>query len=97
MNYTHSFFVKPAANEIIATRSALSPDQRPALTGAVTGADGKPAAGALVTIYRAGASEAPIGALYTDEQGQFTFGPLDPGQLYHVKVFHPSDNIRALE
>lgn len=97
MNFIQSFFVKPAANEVIETKVALSADQRPALIGTVTAADGKTAAGALVTIYCADAPETPIGALYTDEQGQFAFGPLEPGRLYHVKVFRRTDNIRALE
>lgn len=97
MNFIQSFFVKPAANEVIETKVSLSADQRPALIGTVAAADGKAAAGALVTIYCADAPETPIGALYTDEQGQFAFGPLEPGRLYHVKVFRRTDNIRALE
>lgn len=97
MNFSHSFFVKPAAHEVVETTVALSADQRPALLGTVLGADGKAASGALVTLYCADAPETPVGALYTDEQGQFAFGPLEPGRLYHVKVFKRSDNIRALE
>ena len=97
MNFSHSFFVKPAAHEVVETTVALSADQRPALLGTVLGADGKAASGALVTLYCADAPETPVGALYSDEQGQFAFGPLEPGRLYHVKVFKRSDNIRALE
>ena len=97
MNFSHSFFVKPAAHEVVETTVALSADQRPALLGTVLGVDGKAASGALVTLYCADAPETPVGALYTDEQGQFAFGPLEPGRLYHVKVFKRPDNIRALE
>ncbi len=97
VNFIQSFFVKPAANEVVETKVALSADQRPALLGTVSGTDGKAAAGALVTIYCADAPETPVGALYTDEQGQFAFGPLESGRLYHVKVFRRSDNFRALE
>ena len=82
---------------MVEAKVALSADQRPALIGTVTAADGKSAAGALVTIYCADAPQTPIGALYTDEQGQFAFGPLEPGRLYHIKVFQRSDQIRALE
>lgn len=96
VNYSQSFFVKPAANEVVETKVALSADQRPALLGTVSGADGKAAYGALVTIYCADAPETPVGALYTDEQGQFAFGPLEPGRLYHVKVFQRGDNFRTL-
>lgn len=97
VNDLQSFFVKPAANEVVETKVVLSADQRPALLGTVSGADGKAAAGALVTIYCADAPETPVGALYTDEQGQFAFGPLEPGRLYHVKVFRRADHFRALE
>ena len=97
MNFSHSFFVKPAAHEVVETTVALSADQRPALVGTVLGTDGKAVSAALVTIYCADAPETPVGALYSDEQGQFAFGPLEAGRLYHVKVFKRSDNIRALE
>ena len=97
MNFLHSFFVKPAAHEVVHTTVSLSADARPALLGTVCGADGKPASGALVTVSCADAPERPVGALYTDEQGQFAFGPLEAGRLYHVKVFKLSDNFRALE
>ena len=97
MNFSHSFYVKPAAHEVVETTVALSADQRPALVGTVLGTDDKAVSAALVTIYCADAPETPVGALYSDEQGQFAFGPLEPGRLYHVKVFKRSDNIRALE
>ena len=76
MNFSHSFFVKPAAHEVVETTVALSADQRPALVGTVLGTDGKAVSGALVTVYCADAPERPVGALYADEQGQFAFGPL---------------------
>ena len=97
MNYTQSFYVKPASHEVVQTTVSLAADQRPALIGTVVAADDKPVEAALVTFYRADAPDSPIGALYTDELGRFSFGPLEPGKLYHVKVFKRSDNIRALE
>lgn len=97
MNYIQSFYVKPAAHEVVETRVSLALDCRPALVGTVVNAQDKPVEAALITFYRADAPTRPIGALYTDEFGRFTFGPLEPGQLYHVKVFHATDNIRTLE
>jgi len=97
MNLIQSFYVKPAAHEVVETSVSLALDQRPALTGTVTGPDGKPIESALVTFYRADSSARPVGALYTDELGRFAFGPLEPGQLYHVKVFHAGDEFRTLE
>lgn len=97
MNLSHSFYVKPASHEIVDTAISLSLDARPALTGTVVDTSGKPVAEAFITLYRADTPAAPIGALYTDELGRFAFGPLEPGQLYHVKVFKRSADIRALE
>lgn len=97
MNYSQSFFVKPAANEMVNTTVPLTPDARPALTGTILVQDGKPAAGALITIYRADTPDTPIIATYTDELGRFAIGPLEPGQLYHVRVFKQSGNVRTLE
>jgi len=97
MNYSQSFYVKPATHEVVETTVALAADQRPALIGTVVDTNDKPVDAALVTVYRADAPQTPIGALYTDDQGQFAFGPLEPGKLYHVKVFKRTDQIRALE
>ncbi len=97
MNLLQSFYVKPASHEVVETSVSLSLDQRPALTGTVTDPDGKPVDAALVTFYRADSPERPVGALYTDELGRFAFGPLEPGQLYHVKVFHLEDGFRTLK
>lgn len=97
MNFDQAFYVKPSAHEIVQTTVSLSADQRPALIGTVLDPDKKPVEAALVTVFRADRADAPIGALYTDEQGHFAFGPLAPGQLYHVKVFKNGDTVRALE
>ena len=97
MNELQSLYVKPAGHEVVETTVSLTSDQRPALTGTVLSAGGKPAEAALVTVYRADAPASPIGALYTDELGRFAFGPLEAGMLYHVKVFRRTDSIRALE
>ena len=90
MNLSQSFYVKPASHEVVNTTVSLSPEQRPALAGTVVDIHDKPVEAALVTFYRADTPGAPIGALYTDELGQFAFGPLDPGKLYHIKVFKRS-------
>ncbi|MDO4270068.1 MAG: carboxypeptidase-like regulatory domain-containing protein [Eubacteriales bacterium] len=97
MNLSQSFYVKPAAHEVVDTTVSLFLDQRPALVGTVVDGDDKPVEAALVTVYRADAPTRPISALYTDELGRFTFGPLESGKLYHIKVFKSTDGIRALE
>ena len=97
MNLSQSFYVKPASHEIVNTTVSLSPEQRPALVGTVVDAHDKPVEAALVTFYRAAAPQTPIGALYTDELGGFAFGPLTPGELYHIKVFKLDEDVRTLE
>lgn len=97
MNFSQSFYVKPSANEVVETRVSLFADQRPALLGTVYGADDKPIEAALITFYCADAPEVPVGALYTDELGRFSFGPLEPGRLYQIKVFKHGGEVRTLE
>ncbi len=97
MNYIQSFYVKPSEHEVVETSVSLALDKRPALTGTVSYPDGKPVEAALITFYRADLPSRPVGALYTDEFGRFSFGPLEPGQLYHVKVFHSDGEVRTLE
>lgn len=100
MNASASFYVKPSENELIETTVHMKPDPHPALLGTVVSEDGKPLSGALVAIYRsggAGAPDSPEGSLYTDEFGQFAFGPLDPGKLYLVRVYKNNRQIRTLE
>lgn len=100
MNAFETFYVKPANNELIETVVHIKPDPRPALLGSVVDADGKPVAAALVAVYESGggsAPDAPVGSLYTDEFGQFAFGPLEPEKLYLVRVYKNSKRFRILE
>ncbi len=100
MNAFETFYVKPSENELIETVIHIKPDPRPALLGSVLNEAGKPVAGALVAVYRSGgggAPDVPIGSLYTDEFGQFAFGPLDSGKLYLVRVYQNDGQIRTLE
>ena len=97
MNFSQSFYVKPASHEVVETKISLAADHRPALLGTGGSTDDKPVEAALVTFYCSDAPATPVGALYTDEQGRFAFGPLEPGRLYQVKVFKCNSDIRTLE
>lgn len=99
MNLFQSFYVKPAANELVETTVHIQPDPRPALLGTVL-AGKKPVSDALVAVYLSGGPDAPdqpVGSLYTDELGHFAFGPLEPQKLYQVRVFKASGAARNLE
>ena len=99
MNLFQSFYVKPAANELVETTVHIQPDPRPALLGTVLSGK-KPVQDALVAIYLSGGQVAPdtaAGAIYTDELGHFAFGPLEPQKLYQVRVFKAGPSARNLE
>lgn len=99
MNAFESFYLRPAENELIETVVQLRPDPRPAILGTVVGDDHRPVANALVAVYESGgdAPDIPVGSLYTDELGQFAFGPLEPAKLYIIRVYKNGGNVRTLE
>lgn len=99
LNLFQSFYVKPAANELVETTVHIQPDPRPALVGTVL-SEKRPVQDALVAIYLSGGQDAPdqpVGSLYTDELGHFAFGPLEPQKLYQVRVFKAGPAARSLE
>lgn len=99
MNAFESFYLRPAKNELIETVVQLKADPRPALIGSVVDETSRPVANALVAVYESGgdAPDKPIGSLYTDELGQFAFGPLEPSKLYIVRVYKGGGCLRTLE
>lgn len=100
MNSYDTFYVRPSENELIETVVHIKPDPRPALIGSVVDPAQRPVAGALVCVYESGddtAPDKPIGSLYTDETGQFAFGPLEPARLYIVRVSKCGGKRRTLE
>lgn len=94
-----SFYVRPSAGEQVQTAVSLTADPRPALLGTVVGDDGKPLSDALVTVTASGKTQPDriIGAQYTDDLGQFSFGPLEAGTLYQVRVSQTAVRLRTLE
>ncbi len=94
------FFVQPGENEWIKTEVTLKPDSRSALHGTVTGPDGRLVCDALVMLFLADKAADAVkftACTFTDDSGQFAFGPLDPGRVYAVKVFRNSVKVRELE
>ncbi|MGN1015056.1 MAG: carboxypeptidase-like regulatory domain-containing protein [Butyricicoccus sp.] len=94
-----SFYVRPSAGEQVQTTVSLCPDSRPALLGIAVGEDGKPLTDALVVLTASGQTEPDrvVGTMYTDELGQFSFGPLEAGTLYQVRVSRMGTHLRTLE
>lgn len=92
-----SFYIKPVQNERIEATVHLTADTRPSLTGVVTDSKNKPVAEALVTVSTAEDPIQVLGAVYTDSQGVFTFGPLSPSVLYQVRICKSDEGTRTLE
>lgn len=94
------FFVQPGENEWIKTEVTMKPDSRSALHGTVVSPDGKALCEALVMLFlvdRAMDTLTFVSCTFTDDSGQFAFGPLDPARIYAVKVFKDSVKVRELE
>ena len=94
-----SFYVRPSAGEQVQTAVSLTADPRPALLGTVTDDTGNPVADALVVLTASGQTQPDrlIGTEYTDEFGQFSFGPLEAGVLYQVRISRTEARLRTLE
>ena len=92
-------YIRPGENELIETDIKVRPDARSALRGVVRNGAGKPVADALVILSENKVEEElyPTAQAFTDETGQFLFGPLTAGQLYILQVFHNAVKLRELE
>ena len=98
MSFT-KFYFRPGQGEQIETSVTLRQDTRSAIHGYIKNADGEVFSDAAVLLFESEDQKAPrlISHMFTDEFGQFMFGPLDPGKLYLVKVFKNTMRIRELE
>ncbi|HEX9061052.1 MAG TPA: carboxypeptidase regulatory-like domain-containing protein [Clostridia bacterium] len=87
---TYSFIPKP--NEQIDTVITVEEEVRSMIFGIVKDCRGKLVKDAVVKLFRAKDCDnrcllQPITHTFTDECGQFFFGPLMPGKKYVVKVW----------
>ncbi|WP_010252429.1 hypothetical protein [Acetivibrio cellulolyticus] len=87
---TYSFIPKP--NEQIDTVITLEDETRSMLFGIIKDCKGKVVKDAVVKLFKAKdcderCSLKPITHAFTDECGQFFFGPLEPGKRYVIKVW----------
>jgi hypothetical protein len=92
------FYFRPAKGEKIHTIVTPKEDTSCGLCGKVMDGEEK-LAGALVLLFET-QGQAPgrlLASNITDEDGEFAFGPLAPGELYIVKVYKDSLKLRELE
>jgi len=93
------FYFKPGQSEQIETTVRMQKDSRCVIHGYIKDSSGEPFADAAVVLFEAQERGDPrlVSQMFTDEFGQFLFGPLDAGQLYLVKVFKNTMRVRELE
>ena len=94
-----SFYFKPAKGEHIETVVHLEPDPRCALRGSLLDGKDQPVEAATVLLY-----QVPEEGQYklashsfTDQAGQFVFGPLAPDTLYQIRIVNDEVKLRELE
>ncbi|GAA0179418.1 hypothetical protein SH2C18_22910 [Clostridium sediminicola] len=87
------FEFKPKPNEEIDAIIKIPKEQRSAIHGVVVDWCGKPVKNAVVKLFLKKTSNKkcslkPLTHTFTDDCGQFLFGPLNPCRCYVVKVWY---------
>lgn len=93
--------VKPGRNEQIETTITLQKEARSVIHGVVLDERKCPVKDAVVKLFEMPNKDncctlVPLFHTFTDECGQFLFGPLAPGKQYVVKVWHSEVVIRKI-
>ena len=93
------FYFRPGENERVETTVSLQPELRSAIHGTVRDAAGQPLRDALVMLFEVmhDGELTLVGQMFTDEDGQFVFGPLQDSRLHLVKVYQNTVKLRQLE
>lgn len=95
------FKIHPTQNEQIEAIVKCPYDSRSVINGTVINCQGKPIKDAVVKLFAVNnpcdpLSLCPITHTFTDEYGQFLFGPLCPGKVYLVKVWYNNVKVKPL-
>ena len=90
-------YFKPAEGEHIEATVNIEPEKAAAFSGTVRNKAGEAQADALVLLFRAAEGKKLVGRQFTDEDGQFFFGPIEGGILYLIKIYKNNTKIRELE
>lgn len=97
MSSVGKFYFKPAEGEHIETTVKIEPERAAAVCGTVLDKAGAAVPDALVLLFRSGQDKKLIDRQFTDQEGQFSFGPIEGNVLYLIKVYKNSMKIRELE
>ncbi|NLA87446.1 MAG: hypothetical protein GX847_09265 [Clostridiales bacterium] len=97
MSSVAKFYFKPAEGEHIETTVKIEQERAAAICGTVKDRCETPVEGALVLLFKSGQEKKLIDRQFTDDEGQFYFGPIEGNVLYLIKVYKNSVKIRELE
>ena len=92
------FYFRPSKGEKIHTTVTPKEDLSCGICGRVSDGE-KDVTGALVLLFETVGTETGKlrSSFVTDGDGEFAFGPLAPGELYVIKVYKDSLQLRELE
>ncbi|KXZ39857.1 hypothetical protein SAMN05661008_00922 [Alkalithermobacter thermoalcaliphilus JW-YL-7 = DSM 7308] len=93
------FDFKPQENEQLEVVVKVPKERRSVIHGVVKDYKGKVVEDAVVKLFEVSCNKKliPITHAFTDEHGQFLFGPLCPDNHYVIKVWFNDVNIRCLD
>jgi protocatechuate 3,4-dioxygenase beta subunit len=97
MSSVAKFYFKPAEGEHVETTISIDEEKAAAVCGTVRDREGAVVEGALVLLFRSGQDKTLIDRQFTDDEGQFSFGPIEGNVLYLIKIYKNSIKIRELE
>lgn len=91
------FYFRPQKGEKIHTVVVPKEEESSGIFGKVIDESGVAVTDALVALFEAEGKGELIASAFSDEEGEFSFGPLESGKLYFVRVTVNSLMIRELE
>ena len=91
------FYFKPAEGEHIGTAVTLEREKAAAICGTVKNRGGNVVCGALILLFTAENEKRLIDRQFTDDEGQFYFGPIEGNVLYKIKAYKNDVKLRELE
>lgn len=88
--------IKPQPGEIISTAIPLPPESEALIIGTVQDGPDHPVSGVLVLLLRH-KDGILLSSTVTDAEGRFYLGPVEPGELYTLRIQAAGVHTRILE
>jgi hypothetical protein len=98
MSAYSKIFFRPGRGEQISTTVTLEQESESAICGRVRDKSGRAVENAMVLLFKSDMKDkVPQCRFFTDEDGQFFFGPLESEALYIIKILKNDTKLRELE